>query len=140
MELIKKLKIITLIFFITFLCGCTNTNKWEVSLPNNYEIRRINNTTVVLGKLVEEKFVTEIDGIKIGIEEYVSKFSYSNNYIAAMCIIPTDDKIDIKYYIVDSKNSNLYGPYDSEETYNKVKEKIVDENLGEWIDTIEKPQ
>ena len=57
-----------------------------------------------------------------------------------MCIIPTDDKIDIKYYIVDSKNSNLYGPYDSEETYNKVKEKIVDENLGEWIDTIEKPQ
>lgn len=135
-----KLKLIVLILFLLLTSGCTDTTKWKYLLPNNYEIKRINNTTVILGKKINNETVTVIDSTIIGVEEYVSKFSYSDNYIAVMCLIPTDTNIDIKYYIIDSKNANRYGPYNDEETFNKVKDKLVNENLGEWIDTIEKPK
>ncbi|MCI8567783.1 MAG: hypothetical protein HFG48_00510 [Bacilli bacterium] len=120
--------------------GCEDTTKWKYLLPNDYEIKRVNNTTVILGKKVNNETTTVIDGVTVGVEEYVSKFSYSDNYIAVMCLIPIDNNIDIKYYIIDSKNNNRYGPYPDEETFNKVKDKLVSEKLGEWIDTIEKPK
>lgn len=140
MGLKRTLKTILLILVLIPICACTGTTRWKLSLPNDYEIRRISNKSVILGKIKDKEIVTEIDGVEVGVEEYVSKFSYSDNYIMVMCLIPNDDNIDIKYYIIDSKNDNRYGPYNDEETLNKVKEKIVDEELSDWIDTIEKPE
>lgn len=135
-----KLKLAVLILFLLLTIGCTDTTKWKYALPNDYEVKRINNTTVILGKKINGETTTKINDTTIGVEEYVSKFSYSDNYIAVMCLISTDNSVDIKYYIIDSKNNNRYGPYKDEETFNKVRDKIVNEKLGEWIDTIEKPK
>ena len=38
--------------------------------------------------------------------------------------------------VIDSKNDNIYGPYNTEEIYNEVVKRIVDEELGNWIETI----
>ena len=47
-------------------------------------------------------------------------------------------KILVYFYIIDSENNDIYGPYNDEETYNKVKEKIIDEEISEWIKTSNK--
>lgn len=139
MGLTKKIRLLVISCFLVIAVGCTNNLKWKYQLPNDYEVKRIDNKTVIIGKKINNVLETVIDEKQVGIEEYVSKFSYSDNYIKAMCLIPTDDKLILKYYIIDTKNDYRYGPYSDEETLEKVKEKIVDEEFGEWIDTIEKP-
>ena len=37
-------------------------------------------------------------------------------------------------------NDNIYGPYENDETYEKVLEKIVEEELSSWIKTTTKPK
>ena len=47
--------------------------------------------------------------------------------------------IIVKFYIIDTSEDNIYGPYNDEETYEEVKNKIIDEDLNEWIKTTTKP-
>ena len=139
----KRFLWITIFFLIglvfIYLITTPKVEKWTYDLPNNYAIKKISSTDVVLGKYINGLFEVEHKSKKIGIEEYIAEFAYGKNYIALKCLEPTDDNVKVKFYIIDSKNEDIYGPYDNEETYNLVLEKIIDEELNEWIETIKMP-
>ena len=140
----KRLIIIIVAFIISavFIYFITEPKqeKWSYNLlPNNYAIKKTSDTDVILGKYVDGLFEVEVDGRKIGIEDYVAEFSYGKNYISLKCLESTTDGVIVKFYIIDSQNEKIYGPYETEETYNAVLEKIVDEELNDWIETIKKP-
>lgn len=125
-----------IIYFITN----PKIEKWTYDLPNRYAIKKTSETKVVLGKYIEGLFEVEKDGKQIGVEDYIAEFKYGENYISLKCLESGQNGIKIKFYIIDTKNEYIYGPYDDEETYNKVVEKIIEEELGEWIETINKPK
>lgn len=141
----KKRLIFIIIFFLVgavliYFVTIPKVEKWTYDLlPNNYAIKKTSDTDVVLGKYVDGLFEVEVDGRKIGIEDYVAEFSYGKNYISLKCLESTKDGVIVKFYIVDSQNENVYGPYEIEETYKAVLDKIVDEELNDWIETIKMP-
>lgn len=140
----KKRFLWIIIFFIIgaiFVYFITNpkTEKWIYDLPNNYAIKKTSDTEVVLGKYIDDLFEIKQNDKQIGIEDYIAEFSYGENYISLKCLVPTEDSVNVKFYIIDSKNDNIYGPYQDEETYNAVAEKMIDEKLNDWIKTITIP-
>lgn len=104
-------------------------------LPNDYVIEKKSETDMVIGKKENNKIITQKEGKKIGIEEYIAEFSYGENYIALKCLNPNqkENTVEVRFYIIDSQNEDIYGPYDLESTYLEVKEKIVTEELNDWI-------
>lgn len=124
----------TIIYFITE----PKVEKWIYELPNDYVIKKTSETNIVLGKNINNSFKIKSDNKKIGIEEYIAEFSYSDNFISLKCL--EANSLKVKFYIIDSKNSNIYGPYYDEETYKTVLDEIVDEKLSEWIETIKTPK
>lgn len=139
----KRLIFITIFFlvgaFIIYFITDPKVEKWTYDLPNDYAIKKTSDTEVVLGKYIDGLFEVETSEKQIGIEDYVAEFAYSKNYIALKCLESTDNSVELKFYIIDSENENIYGPYNNEETYNAVLEKIVDEELNDWIETIKMP-
>lgn len=142
----KKRLIIILIFllvgiFIIYSITKNPTIKWTYDLlPNQYAIKKTSNTKVVLGKYINNMFDIKNGDKIIGVEDYIAEFKYGNNYIALKCLEVEKDNIIIKYYIIDTKNENVYGPYLDEETYNNVALKIIDEDLNSWQETINMPK
>lgn len=134
--------IVFLLIGTVFVYFITNPKieKWTYDLPNNYAIKKTAETKVVLGKYIDGLFEVKRNEKQIGIEDYIAEFKYGKNYISLKCLESEQNGIKVKFYIIDSKNENIYGPYNEEETYNKVAEKIVDEELGDWIETITKPR
>lgn len=135
-------KLVLFLIFITtlfFLSGCSLFSAgWTYTdLPQGYELKKINDTEMVIGKEVEGNLEIELEGKTIGIEEYIAEFQTSDNYIGLKALDNTEDSVSVLFYIIDAKNEDVYGPYETESTYNAVVEKIVDEELGEWNKTID---
>lgn len=140
----KRLLWIIIFFIIGMVLIYIFTNpkieKWTYDLPNNYAIKKTSETNVVLGKYIDNIFeIKDNNNKQVGIEDYIAEFSYGKRYISLKCLESIDNGIIVKFYIIDSKESNIYGPYNEEETYHKVKEKIVEEQLSDWIKTINNP-
>lgn len=133
--------------FLFFLLGAISIyfitkpkiEKWIYDLPNNYAIRKTKETEVVLGKYIDGSFEVKKDGKQIGIEDYIAEFKYSDNYVSLKCLESVKEGVRVKFYIVDTKNDNIYGPYEVEEVYNEVEKRIIEEELSDWIKTISKP-
>lgn len=140
----KRLLWILLFLIVGFILICLFTNpkieKWTYDLPNDYAIKKTSATKVVLGKYIAGFFEVEKEDQQIGIQDYIAEFSYGENIIALKCLKEKDNNIHVNFYIVDTKQDDIYGPYQDEETYESVKEKIVDEELSDWIETITKPE
>lgn len=126
----------TIIYFITN----PKIEKWTYDLPNNYIIKKTAETKVVLGKYINGLFEVKKDNKQIGVEDYIAEFKYGENYISLKCLESEKGGVKVKFYIVDTKNEYIYGPYEVEETYNEVVERIVEEELSDWIKTITKPK
>lgn len=141
----KKRILWIIIFFtigaiIVYFITNPKIEKWTYDLlPNDYAIKKTSETDVVLGKYIDGLFEVKKDDKKIGVEDYIAEFSYGKNYIALKCAEVKNNEIIVKFYIIDTKNDNIYGPYYDDETYLKVSEKIIDEELGNWIETIRIP-
>lgn len=131
---LKKWFILSLLFLLT---GCNLfVHTWVYKeLPNDYAIQKKSDTKMVVGKYIEGTLEIEQDGKKIGFSEYVSEFQKGERYIGFKCVKSASDGIDLLFYIIDTEEEDLYGPYSVESTYNAVKEKIVSEELGDWIKT-----
>lgn len=133
------------IFFIigaifVYLITSPKVETWTYDLlPNNYAIKKTSDTQIVLGKYRNDLFEVEENNKQIGVEDYIAEFTYGDTYIALKCLELDGDSINLKYYIIDSENDDIYGPYYDEETYEIVKERLVDEELNDWIQTIKKP-
>lgn len=126
--------------FIIYFITNPKVEKWTYDLlPNNYAIKKTSSTDVVLGKYIDGMFEVKEEDKQIGIEDYIAEFAYGKTYVALKCLESVNDSVKVKFYIIDTLNDNIYGPYQDEETYNKVSEKIVDEELSEWIETITMP-
>ena len=134
MEKLKKGFILSLFFLLT---GCNLfVHTWVYKeLPNDYAIQKKSDTKMVVGKYIDGTLEIEQDGKKIGFSEYVSEFQKGERYIGFKCVKSASNGIDMLFYIIDTEDSDLYGPYSVESTYNAVKEKIVSEELGDWIKT-----
>ena len=90
---------------------------------------------MMIGKYIDGVLEIEENGKRIGFKEYVSEFQKGERYVGFKCVQSADNGINMLFYIIDTEDSDLYGPYSIESTYNAVKEKIVSEDLGEWIKT-----
>jgi len=123
--------------FLFLLTGCNLfVHTWTYKeLPNDYAIQKKSDTKMIVGRYIDGDLETEQGGKKIGFSEYVSEFQKGERYIGFKCVKSANDGIDMLFYIIDTENSDLYGPYSVESTYNAVKEKIVSEELGDWIKT-----
>ncbi len=132
-------KWILLVVAVLLLTGCNLfIEKWTYEeLPNGYLIKKTSETNMVLGKYIDGLFEIETDDKKIGVEEYIAEFQTGKRYIALKCAKTIDKEVAVLFYIIDTLNEDVYGPYNSEETYNEVKQKIVDEELSDWIKTID---
>lgn len=120
------------------------TDDWGYELPNGYEISRVNSNCVVLGK--------NGDVFEQMVDRYVVSFCYNQSFVGLQRIplddIAANESIDIQsydrssaeYYLVDTENDTIYGPYTEEEEYT---EKCVELSVGdmcEWIETTTKPE
>lgn len=141
----KKRLLWIIIFFITgavliYIFTNPKIEKWTYDLPNNYAIKKTSETNVVLGKYIDNIFEIKDNNKQVGIEDYIAEFSYGKRYVSLKCLKSSNDNIIVKFYIVDTKEDNIYGPYNDEETYKEVKNKIVDKELNDWIKTTTKPE
>ena len=140
----KRLLWIIIFFIIGMVLIYIFTNpkieKWTYDLPNNYAIKKTSETNVVLGKYIDNIFEIKDNNKQVGIEDYIAEFSYGKRYVSLKCLKSSNDNIIVKFYIVDTQEDNIYGSYNDEETYKEVKNKIVDEELNDWIKTTTKPE
>lgn len=139
----KKVFSVLLAVFSIMLCSGCNAfpEKWTYKdLPNDYAIKKTGETEMVVGKYIDGIFEIETEDKKIGLETYIAEFQKSENYIGLKCLKNENEELSVFFYVIDTKEEDIYGPYNTEETYQAVMEKIVDETFGEWIKTIEKPE
>lgn len=106
------------IYFITI----PKENNWTYKLNNNYKIKKTSETDIYLVK----------DNKKI-VNDYISEFSYNDNYVLLKCV---DRDINIKFYIIDINSDNIYGPYLDYQEFEKNRKEIIKEKTNKWIDTI----
>ncbi len=95
----------------------TNPKVKEINLINDYKIINKKDTT----KLIYNK--EEI------ITDYISEYSYGKRYILLKCV---DSDINVKFYIIDTKDNDVHGPYTDYETFTLVQEEIVEEEIPEY--------
>ena len=96
-------------------------NKKTINLINNYSIKKESDTSIKLVK-DEKEIVTD----------YIAEYSYGKRYILLKCLDNTKG-ININFYIVDTKDNKVVGPYD----YIEFSEIEIEEEVSEWIKTIE---
>lgn len=128
----EKLTRFFVVFVVCILIGSFVVCKyflssWIFSLPNGYEIRKRLNQSVVLGIVVNDKFVIEVD-------EYIAEFQYNDRFIGLKAISKSEE---VSYYFIDTLEKEVKGPYLEEETYLAVMGVWSKETLGDWITTTE---
>lgn len=119
-------KLCFLIISITLLSGC-GVKTWHHDLPNNYQIRKTKDLKVQVGYVENNKFYLDYNDKKVGVDEYTAEFQTSDNYVGLKCV--KEETLEVIYYIIDTKNQNVYGPYSDLDTYLEVIVKITDNEV-----------
>ena len=131
----KLVKIVVIVFSLFLINGCSiNLKTYKYDLPNNYQIRKNKDLMVHVGYVENNKFYINYDGKKVGVDEYVAEFQVSDNYVGLRCV--KEKTLEVIYYIIDTKNKNVYGPYNELDTYLEVVTKITD---GEVFNKFKSP-
>ena len=117
--LIILLTIIGLIVIIII----TNPKIETINLINNYKIVKKSDTNI---KLFNDK--------KEVITDYIGEYSYGKRFILLKCIEDSED-LNVIFYIIDTKDDDIHGPYKDYETFNLVIKEIVDEEVNDYIKT-----
>lgn len=112
---------------------------WNYKLSNDYYIRKTINQNVELAKKIDNKFYTEYQKKQVGISSYIAEFQYNNNFVGVKAIEKINEESVIYFYLIDTKNMEVHGPYKDEETYLAVVGVWSKEVLGDWISTINNP-
>ena len=139
---INLVLIILSAFLLLSSCGLGD---WNYKLSNGYEIWRVNSQKIILVKTDDD-----ITGETV-IDSYITSFCYNERYVGIKRIPIDDDvenfnfeKIDIEkatqyYYLFDTSNEIVYGPYDSSEYEKKISSFEI-EKMCDWINTVPKPE
>ena len=101
-------KIIMVSIVVLFLTGCAGVSDWSYQLPNNYEVWKINSENIIIKNMNTQNNVDEISG-------FVKEFSYDLRYVLTRNIenISNNNILDEVYYVLDTKENKVYGPFDS---------------------------
>ena len=140
----QLIMLISIVFLIVILTSCGGLQDWEYDkLPNNYEIWRINSQDIVLMK--------NDDSAERVISRYILEFCYNDSYIGIKKIMVDEsipynemlieemDATNPSYFLVDTVNDTVMGPYTSEEYTIKIEELEI-KSMCDWIKTVPKPQ
>ena len=128
--------LILLIFLVIIMV--TNPN-WKYKLPNDYYIRKTSDQNVELVKKIDNKFYTEYETKQVGISSYIAEFQYNDNFIGVKTLDVIKEEAVVHFYLIDTKNMEIHGPYKDEETYLAVVGVWSKKVLGNWITTTENP-
>lgn len=121
--IITSITLIGLILIFTFVKPKTDT--WKYNLINNYILEKKSDTSYII-----------IDNNKKEIiNDYIAEINYGKKYLSLKCAKNENDSIIVYFYIIDTINNKLYGPYNDEESYNKDKEELVQEKTTNWLKT-----
>jgi len=142
-KIIKKflylgvIPIISILLILMIIIKVINPN-WEYKLSNDYFIKKTS-SNVELVKKINNKYYTKYKDKKIGISSYVAEFQYNENFVGVKTIEIINEESIIYFYLVDTKEEEIHGPYTDEETYLAVVGVWSKEVLGDWISTLENP-
>ena len=106
-------------------CIGAGLSDWSYRINDSYEIARSNSEEIILCKTDGHIFVSE----------YISEFCYNDRYICVKRITYDHPEIPAQYFIVDMDTDEVYGPYTSQEDFEKEKERIKVGELNDWIST-----
>ena len=101
-----------------FLTSCAGNGDWSYKLPNDFEVWHINSKEIII------KYVGE-DIVEANIPSFVKEFSYDDRYVFTRNIdnISDDNIFEEKYYVLDTNERKVYGPFDNiEEMQNQAYE------------------
>lgn len=101
-----------LLIFITLMisaCG-PGLGDWEVDLPNDYAVHHINGQDIRISDN-DNGYHPE----KARIDSFIKEFSSDDRYVFARTIesIKNNDLSLEKYYVIDTLENKLHGPFDS---------------------------
>lgn len=116
------IRIFIIISFIFLLSGCYN-KIWKYNFSNNYQIRNDSKMITKVGLVLDNKFYINYKGKKVGVDDYIAEYQYSDNFIGLRCV--KNDTLEVIYYIIDTKNRDVYGFYNELDIYNEVKNRIT---------------
>ena len=140
----KHILLTYFLIVILTLTSCAGMQDWGYKLPNGYEIWHINVNDICLVK-------TEGEFTKKKVHRYITEFCYNESYIGLKRIMIDEsipygdvhieemDKTNVSYYLVNTENDDIIGPYTSEE-YEAQIESLKIEKMCEWIKTVPKPK
>ncbi len=100
-----------------------------VTIPKNKTIDLINNYKIVKKSDTDVKLLRNKEII---VDKYIGEYSYGKRYILLKCI-DNSDEINVIFYIVDTKDNDVHGPYKTQEIFNSAKEVVVDEEVSDFI-------
>jgi len=104
----KKNILLITVTFLLVLTACSGTSDWTFELPNGYELWRINSNEVII-KYAPSEADNE------GIPSFVKEFAYDDRYVFSRNVedISSNDILEEIYYILDTQEKKVYGPFDS---------------------------
>lgn len=107
-------KILLFLIAIIGIVGCTKSTEWVYKeFPNDYQLWKNKNETYQIGKIENNKLMIEKNEVPIGITGNITGFTiYQERYIS---VLLKDDTKANMYYVIDTKEEQLYGPLNEEE-------------------------
>lgn len=105
---------IVLIVISILLTSCAGTADWDFSLPNDYELWHINSNEILVKYVGEEQNYDEIPS-------FVKEFAYNERYVYTRNVekINQNNIFSEVYYVLDTKEKRVYGPFNSIEELKK---------------------
>lgn len=114
-------KMLLIIIVLLIVTSCAGTNDWSYDLPNSFEVWHINSKEI--------KVVYLGDDVELEIPSFVKEFTYDSQYVFTRNVddIGVNNIFDEKFYILDTKNKILYGPYNKVDDFiNELKNLQID--------------
>ena len=122
----KRLLLITIFLIIglivVYIITIPKPTTWTYKINNNYKVKKESDTDIYLYNK-KSKVVSD----------YISEFSYGKKFVLLKCV---DTNINIKFYIVDTSSDTIYGPFLDYTSYEVIRDEVVKEKTGKWIETI----
>lgn len=124
----KKLYFIISIFIILItITSCAGTSDWDFDLPNDFQVWHINSKNI---KIV----YTGAENIDVEVPSFIKEFAIEKEYVFTRNVdnIESNNILDEKFYILNTKNKVLYGPYKTVEELESLSENMGIEFPDYW--------
>lgn len=124
---------------------------WSYDLSNGYQVLRVNTREILIGykepggSVITQKTQKNGEIEPCGVDSYVSEFCTGDRFVGAQqAAVPSvGDKVDLsnpRYYLIDTKNQKVFGPFRTQGDYESAcKKQGAASKMGKWIKTVPAP-